>query len=128
MCLNAIACHDPLLGGDAYLCDGLQASTDPEYQALLATQAGGQPPDAEDAAALSALSQQQKEAGLASVFKRDDDNLARRCGPGCKAVYAQTLNLCPNSLVSPAPTCSGSETHGAGQQSWPFSIFIFCSV
>ncbi len=26
------------------------------------------------------LSQQQKEAGLASVFKRDDENLARRCG------------------------------------------------
>ncbi|KAK9916318.1 hypothetical protein WJX75_001184 [Coccomyxa subellipsoidea] len=55
-----------------------QASTDPEYQALLATQTGGQPPDAQDAAALGALSQQQKEAGLASVFKRDDDNLARR--------------------------------------------------
>ncbi|CAL8466768.1 g6304 [Coccomyxa elongata] len=55
-----------------------QASTDPEYQALLAAQAGIQAPSADDAAAASALSQQQKEAGLASVFKRDDDNLARR--------------------------------------------------
>ena len=60
-----------------------QASTDPEYQALLAKQQGGAA--GADAAGRAAqgpqrrgmLSQQQKEAGLASVFKRDDENLAR---------------------------------------------------
>ena len=64
-----------------------QASTDPEYQALLAKQQGGAAgADAAAAAAAAAagmLSQQQKEAGLASVFKRDDENLARRCGGAC---------------------------------------------
>ena len=55
----------------------VQASTDPEYQALLAKQAGIDAPTATQIAA-GLLSQQQKEAGLASVFKRDDENLARR--------------------------------------------------
>lgn len=55
-----------------------QASTDPEYQALLAKQQGLDAPTATQIAA-GLLSQQQKEAGLASVFKRDDENLARRC-------------------------------------------------
>ena len=61
-------------------CWLLQASTDPEYQALLAKQQGL---DALTATQIAAglLSQQQKEAGLASVFKRDDENLARRCVP-----------------------------------------------
>ena len=63
---------------DGHECAALQASTDPEYQALLAAQSGMEVPLADDAAAANALSQQQKEAGLASVFKRDDDNLARR--------------------------------------------------
>lgn len=54
----------------------VQASTDPEYQALLAKQSELQ--GAGMAAASDPLSQQQKEAGLASVFKRDDENLARR--------------------------------------------------
>lgn len=71
-----------------------QASTDPEYQALLAAQAGGQPPSAEDAAALGGLSQQQKEAGLASVFKRDDENLARR---SAQSPYVSSLT---NLLLS----------------------------
>ena len=57
----------------------VQASTDPEYQALLAKQAGLDAPTATQIAA-GLLSQQQKEAGLASVFKRDDENLARRYG------------------------------------------------
>ena len=61
-------------------CWLVQASTDPEYQALLAKQQGLDAPTATQIAA-GLLSQQQKEAGLASVFKRDDDNLARRCGP-----------------------------------------------
>ncbi len=58
----------------------VQASTDPEYQALLAKQQGLDAPTATQIAA-GLLSQQQKEAGLASVFKRDDENLARRCVP-----------------------------------------------
>lgn len=55
----------------------MQASTDPGYQALLAKQSGVEAPTATQVAA-GLLSQQQKEAGLASVFKRDDENLARR--------------------------------------------------
>ena len=58
----------------------LQASTDPEYQALLAKQQGMDAPTATQIAA-GLLSQQQKEAGLASVFKRDDENLGRRYAP-----------------------------------------------
>ncbi len=52
-----------------------QAGADPEFQALLARQAGEDGGDA-DAGGLTA---QEKGAGLASVFKRDDSNLAARC-------------------------------------------------
>jgi hypothetical protein len=73
----------------------MQASTDPEYQALLAKQSelqgGGMP------AGAAALSQQQKEAGLASVFKRNDEDLARR-----QAVVAHhTLSACRHIVQVP---------------------------
>ena len=68
-------------------CWPVQASTDPEYQALLAKQQGLDAPTATQIAA-GLLSQQQKEAGLASVFKRDDDNLARRY----LALFALSIN------------------------------------
>ena len=70
----------------------VQASTDPEYQALLAKQAGLDAPTATQIAA-GLLSQQQKEAGLASVFKRDDENLARRYG-AVSDHLPSSLNLC----------------------------------
>ena len=60
----------------SYLVWG-QAGADPEFQALLARQAGEDCGDA-DAGGLTA---QEKGAGLASVFKRDDGNLAARCAP-----------------------------------------------
>jgi len=62
------------------LCAVEQSSTDPEYQALLAQQAGLPNATAMDLAAAGMMSQQQKEAGMASVFKRDDENLAHRFG------------------------------------------------
>ena len=73
----------------------VQASTDPEYQALLAKQAGIDAPTATQIAA-GLLSQQQKEAGLASVFKRDDENLARRYGAVCdhQLTLPSSLNIC----------------------------------
>ena len=70
----------PAWHGTTYGLIPAQASTDPEYQALLAKQgiSAGTGDGAEAAAAAAAaasglLSQQQKEAGLASVFKRDDE-------------------------------------------------------
>ena len=64
--------------GSGALGHAAQAQADPEFQALLARQVGedgGGGAEADGAG----LTVQQKDAGLASVFKRDDDNLARRC-------------------------------------------------
>ncbi|CAL5227428.1 g10390 [Coccomyxa viridis] len=76
---DAAAAYADPAAYEAYLQSSVayQASTDPEYQALLAKQQGLDAPTATQIAA-GLLSQQQKEAGLASVFKRDDENLARR--------------------------------------------------
>jgi len=57
-----------------------QARTDPEFHALLARQAGADAGGAGDAEP-GGLTAQQKAAGLASVFKRDDSNLSRRRAP-----------------------------------------------
>ncbi|KAK9805368.1 hypothetical protein WJX73_007555 [Symbiochloris irregularis] len=67
-------------GYEAYIQANVayQASQDPEYQALLARQqaeAGGAPASQN---AGQALTQEQREAGLASVFRRDDDQGKRR--------------------------------------------------
>ncbi|KAK9810192.1 hypothetical protein WJX72_006465 [[Myrmecia] bisecta] len=60
-----------------------QANTDPEYQALMAKQQalreeGAAGSITAEAQAAGGLTQQQKEAGMASVFKRDDERLAAR--------------------------------------------------
>ena len=59
------------------IASAAQAQADPEFQALLARQAGEDGVGGAEADG-NGLTVQQKDAGLASVFKRDDDNLARR--------------------------------------------------
>ncbi|KAL3154131.1 hypothetical protein ABBQ32_013660 [Trebouxia sp. C0010 RCD-2024] len=57
---------------EAYVASNVQyqASTDPEYQALLSQRQQLQDPDAQ--AAMGSMTKEQKDAGLASVYKRDD--------------------------------------------------------
>ncbi|KAL0026471.1 hypothetical protein WJX77_001145 [Trebouxia sp. C0004] len=63
---------------EAYVASNVQyqASTDPEYQALLSQRQQLQDPDTE--AAMGSMTKEQKDAGLASVFKRDDDKSKRK--------------------------------------------------